>query len=692
MSQQDNTKILFVEQLHSHVNSLCDLLGCEPRAAAPADILGRCRIATRMMAGTFSLMNCPAWNELLVAYENLLGIFADRNLPWDDRIAQVTSELIEREEGLAEILRADGAREIRDAMPAGDLAGLRDEIAFLLEVLATAQTDADSPRTESAGGAAAPSPQTKNADSTGPGTQQQTPATPMSGVTSEIRNISAALIEGLKSKEFVSRDWYSDGIAGIRDHLCFLNFYISSIQQMIENNNPAVEIQTCGLVPLRTVLTDFADEVSQSGKRTLKVAITGEDTKIDPRLLPVAGAILQRMATDAFNRAETQTLSIGVNVYERAGALRWQLSDNGNNFITDSRLDHEDQLAFYPGLRTVRKLLARYHGVLWVEPRDGHKVRFEFSLPASRSENAMLTWGDGKSAFGMRASQLCDLIPAGSAPRGKDLFGEFLTIDNKRVPLLNLDVLYAQAPPGGDNIAVVGSLERRIAIYVPGSGEMVEGKELEGVVPLWQGPAHLVAQVEDRRIAMLDADQIIEEYLYRTGDMNNEEESGGVVEEESRDSNSQVDFDSEINTPPEKLPERGTEDEVHELSGGHEIQVLVVEQSETLRDIFAGILEKSRIRAAFAADVDQAAELIHARSPQLIISEFRMPTMAAKILVETMGGGVRSIPVLVTTSQSGKTADLLVEKLGVAGYLSKPLNRDEIVSKVNGYLVEPARA
>jgi DNA-binding response OmpR family regulator len=68
-----------------------------------------------------------------------------------------------------------------------------------------------------------------------------------------------------------------------------------------------------------------------------------------------------------------------------------------------------------------------------------------------------------------------------------------------------------------------------------------------------------------------------------------------------------------------------------------------------------------------------------------------MPTMAAKVLVEALGNDGKAIPVLVTTSQSGKTADLLVEKLGAAGYLSKPLDHDEVASRIGGYLTEGAR-
>ena len=64
--------------------------------------------------------------------------------------------------------------------------------------------------------------------------------------------------------------------------------------------------------------------------------------------------------------------------------------------------------------------------------------------------------------------------------------------------------------------------------------------------------------------------------------------------------------------------------------------------------------------------------------------------MAAKVIVETLNKNGQSIPVLVTTSQSGHTADLLVGKLGAAGHLSKPLNQDDVVKRVNNFLAKKA--
>jgi len=122
------------------------------------------------------------------------------------------------------------------------------------------------------------------------------------------------------------------------------------------------------------------------------------------------------------------------------------------------------------------------------------------------------------------------------------------------------------------------------------------------------------------------------------------------------------------------------------IPGIDAIEVLVIEQSETTRTMLNDILSRQRIRASFASDVDEALSLIRTQPPRVIISEFRIPTMAAKKIVDRLREAGQDIPVIVTTSQSGKTADLLVEKLGAAGYLSKPLSASQVTSNLSSYL------
>ena len=119
-----------------------------------------------------------------------------------------------------------------------------------------------------------------------------------------------------------------------------------------------------------------------------------------------------------------------------------------------------------------------------------------------------------------------------------------------------------------------------------------------------------------------------------------------------------------------------------------ELEILVVEQSENMRETLNRIFTQAHVSAEFADGLEEALKLLDKHSPRLIISEFRMPSMAAKVLVDGLKKQGKHIPVLVTTSQTGQTADLLVTKLGAAGYLSKPLNVQDVTAQIGSYLRE----
>jgi hypothetical protein len=464
MNQQVDSKTLFVKQVQSHSQSLCDLLGCDTTAAAPPNVIERCAVSTRMLAGTSSLMGLMAWEQILAVFEDLLVRYNETGMPWDERIAQVTSEIIEREESLVAAHGADPSVEIESIVGTEELNALREETAALLETIMTAEPPppAAPPQpppaqpvdvAQFAEPALAPAPQEAAPQPQAPAPPMPGAAAPpdlavdplpagvpMSGVLNELKQVFRMLMGELSTGAFQEREWSSIDLVGIRNHLYFLDFYACSIEQMIDRQSPASTVLTCDLTPLKTAMIDFANETTNTGERAFDIVLTGEDTRIDPRLLPIAGAILQRMITDVYNRSEGEALGITINVRNNQGALHWQLTDNGDNFISDSQLDHEDQLAFYPGLKDVRKMLGRHHGVLWVESRDDREIRFEFTIPVSKASDSFMVWGEDSRTFGVRSVQLCDVMEAAAAPRGEDSYGEFLTIDNKRVPLLNLDV------------------------------------------------------------------------------------------------------------------------------------------------------------------------------------------------------------------------------------------------------------
>jgi CheY-like chemotaxis protein len=430
----------------------------------------------------------------------------------------------------------------------------------------------------------------------------------------------------------------------------------------------------CDVAPLETALHDFSRELVRGTGRKLQVRLRAESAEVEPALLPAAYWVLHSMVADVFERCNEAALVIDVECRERYGALHWTLRDNGENFLSDSKLDHEDQMAFYPGLRHVVRTLREHHGILSVEPAGGHQTRFEFTLPATTQAEAVWVWEKNGTAMAARGVQIIDVMPVQPDTRHEDTYGEYVALDTRRVPLLSLDAIFPEVPAGGSHIVVLGLLERAVAFYVPGEGVQKLGVALGDSIPVWKGVPHDVVRVDGRRIPLLDAGDILRAYLSITGTLNVE-------------TLPPADLDR-MEAPPLRVDPSSTmalaDAPVSPADGG--MEVLVVEQSETTRTTLGDILSRQRIRASFASDVEEALDLITANAPRVIISEFRIPTMAAKKLVDRLREAGQEIPVIVTTSQTGKTADLLVEKLGAAGYLSKPLSANQVTSHLSGYL------
>lgn len=690
-----DSKALLVKQIRVHVEALSALLSSPAGEVPPADVVGRSLLATRLFSGSATVMGLDHWAELSSAFGTLLQRYEGARFPWDDRIADVTSELIEKEETVVAAYEADPGTDLDVIIANDETAALISELTLLEEecavdprpevhsgdVLPVATVDLDeTPRREES---AAPVPTYTAPAPVAPPIPPPTPSAvdtgPMPGAVSQLTATFERLRGLMASDAWTARSWDSDEVQNVRRELNAIDFWVRTIERTISARvNGAVPRPRCTLTPLRVVLADFAAELSRGTGRSLHVELIGEEHLIDPSLLSTAGLVLQSMITDTFKRCEQDVLRVEVSAEETNGVMRWRVVDDGNNLVSDSRLDHDEQLAFYPGLRAVINRLGRHRCALWVEPGEGPRARFEFTLPVSEEREALLVWGEGKSEFAVRATQVCARVSANSDAVTQDSFGQHVDVDGARVALFRLDGLYNEAPSGGDTVVVIGSVEKRIAFFAPGNGVGMEAHVFNDAIPAWQGAPSQVASVDGRRLPLLDADHVIEAYHAATGTLDTEEVSGGVLvdpDSNPRQAASRVD----VPAPPESTEPGG------ETNG---TDVLVVEQSKSMCDTLTAILSSRGVRSTCVKDVEEAIDLIESSEPRLIISEFRMPTMAAKRIVDALGASGRNTPVLVTTSQTGPTADLLVEKLGASGYVSKPINSDDVASTVSTYLGE----
>ena len=759
-----NSKALFIKQVGGHMDSLCELLGCVTGEPPSADGMARGTVSTRMLAGTTALMKLNAWEELLNGYHDLLESYREGGHPWDERVAGMTSELVEREERLVTAYEADTKMDIAGTVSTTELTALITEVDALREECGSVPSPADVAGADSpaavAQGESEPAP-AANSETTSPaptnsvaghpaaegqrgqaredfdldaeaeaalsaldGAMAETQAqvadetearvadetearaadetevdltalgaqpaddVPLAGVIESLRNVATRLLGRIDSAAWRERQWQSNDVRGIRADLGTLAFCAGSIERAVltcagDEAGPA----WCDLSTLSSALDDFVRELARDSLRELEIQVDDDGTAMDAALLAPAESIVQWMIADIFDRSEARRVRISINVSERYGAMCWRLSDDGDNRVSDSKLDREDQPAFYPRLRRVIRMLARHHGALWVEPKDS-RSRFEFTLPVTHEPEPLLLWGENGDTFAVRASQICQVVPGSSGTNASDTYGDYLDLDGSRVPLVRLDHLFGGAPSDGEMMAVVGTVEKRVAFYVPDCGERATGRPDNDSVSIWKGPPQHVIRIGDRRVPLLDADDILAAYLVVTGSVPAGENPGGVA----RDDLDGVQSQAHAPGPGAAASPGVGLTAAHTMRGTSPVDLLVVEQSDGLRGEFEDILARDNVRAAFAATVDEAMAIIRQRSPRLVISEFRMPSMAAKHLVDRLRDEGPDLPVLVTTSQSGKTADLLVEKLGVSGYLSKPLKRADVVETIGAFLEQDVGA
>jgi len=648
-----DSRALFARQVRSQCETLCELLACTAGSLVPEPTLERCKVSIRMLAGTMLVVDFDDWGRLLKSVDSLLAVIGQRKIPWDERLAQVVFELIEKEELLASCHEKNGEEGCRNAVSTQEVEALITEVDALKDECSRAE----------------PAP------------------VPVAEVGVEVERMGRAATElgaacergraTVASGEWQTRTADASVVEALRRALGTIEFYAQAMDRMVASVEKDVAAPKCDLVPIETALGDFANELVRETGRELEIRVQADGLEIEPALMPAAYWILHAMVADVFERCDETRIEIDIDISDKNGALHCRVRDNGENFLSDSRLDHEDQVAFYPGLRHVVRTLKEHHGTLSVEPGGGREARFAFTLPSTTVAEPLLVWERAGHTFAARSAQVVDVVSASANLRRAGSYGEHLMIDGRRVPLLKLDLLFPDAPVGNSHIVVLGALEKHVAFYAPSEGVFKLGVVLGDSIPVWRGIPHDVVRIDGRRVPLMDADDILRGYLSITGTLNSEASASDSAE--SRRGEREVHYDVDER---DAAPEASAESDP--VAGDPE--VLVIEQSESTRNTLTDILARQRIRALFAGDVEEALGLIRSGSPRVIISEFRIPTMAAKKIVDSLRQQGRAIPVLVTTSQSGKTADLLVEKLGASGYLSKPLSATQVASQLSTFL------
>ena len=113
-------------------------------------------------------------------------------------------------------------------------------------------------------------------------------------------------------------------------------------------------------------------------------------------------------------------------------------------------------------------------------------------------------------------------------------------------------------------------------------------------------------------------------------------------------------------------------------------QILLVEDNEKNMKLLRDVLHATGYRTLEASTGGQALALATEHSPALVLMDIRLPDMDGVEALSRLRMDERtaSIPVLAVTAQAMEGDKERFKEAGFAGYLSKPVDIDELLATV----------
>jgi DNA-binding response OmpR family regulator len=115
-------------------------------------------------------------------------------------------------------------------------------------------------------------------------------------------------------------------------------------------------------------------------------------------------------------------------------------------------------------------------------------------------------------------------------------------------------------------------------------------------------------------------------------------------------------------------------------------RILVIEDDEVMREVLRLQLGQAGYDVLLAKDAMVAAHAVMTQRPDLVLADIDLPYMNGLQIVEAMKSDPETarIPVIFVTGRPDAEAEAM--RLGGAGYLTKPLRMDDLLSMVATHL------
>ena len=122
-------------------------------------------------------------------------------------------------------------------------------------------------------------------------------------------------------------------------------------------------------------------------------------------------------------------------------------------------------------------------------------------------------------------------------------------------------------------------------------------------------------------------------------------------------------------------------------------KILVIEDDEYSRDALAHLLVSEGYEAQSASDGESGLAKAHALQPDVIVLDLNLPGIDGKAVIQMLRGDgpLSEVPILVVTGDEDRAGQSAVA-LGADGYLTKPVEFDDLISAIENLKTGAHRA
>jgi len=482
------------------------------------------------------------------------------------------------------------------------------------------------------------------------------------------------------------------------------------------------EVTRARMVPIGRLFARFtrpAREAARAAGKSVALQLSGEAVEVDnavieqvadPLLHLVRNAIDHGIETDEERRAARKPAraTVSLSAYHQGSFVHIQVADDGRGMdptLLRERAVHQGflspeaaaalgdrealTLVFLPGFSTaglvtatsgrgvgmdvVRTNVSRIHGEIDLQSEPGSGTRVTIKLPLTVVISDALLVRSGGETFAVPMHAIRTIIQVRPADIERSGDRERIMVEEESVELVRLDhvlALPAGRPPARQPVLVFRSGVRPLAVAVDEllGKEDVVIKSLGGLLERVGPFAGATVSGAGRVILLVDPSRLAEAA-----------EAARQAGRAAAGARARV---------------------VGRVSAGRRARrILLVDDSISIRKFVGRMLEKAGFEVVTANDGAEALRRLGDTAVDAVITDLEMPHVSGYELIEDLRArpSTRALPVVVLTTRAGAKHVNLARRLGIAHYVTKPVDEEAFVRLIvsltaRGAAPEPAEA